>query len=53
MRAWTTKDRSAAGHVGDPSVATAAKGETLLAAFTADAINLLERVAGWSGRGWN
>ncbi len=53
LRAWTTKDRSAAGHVGTPAVATAAKGEVLLSAFAADAIHLLRRVADWSGRGWN
>ena len=44
-RAWITKDRSAVGHLGNPTVATAAKGETLLKLFTADVVNLLKRVA--------
>ena len=43
QRAWTTKDRSAAGHIGNPRVATAAKGETLLALFTADVVDILRR----------
>ena len=32
------------GHIGDPRVATAAKGETLLKLFTADVVNLLTRL---------
>ncbi len=43
-RAWITKDRSTAGHIGNPSAATAAKGETLLRLFAADVVTLLERV---------
>jgi creatinine amidohydrolase len=50
-RAWTTKDRSTAGHIGNPRVASAAKGEKLLALFTADVVNLLERVIAQRG-GW-
>jgi creatinine amidohydrolase len=53
QRAWTTKDRSTAGHIGNPSVASAAKGETLLKLFTADVINLLERVLAWNGDRWS
>jgi creatinine amidohydrolase len=48
--AWTTKDRSAAGHIGNPAIATAKKGETLLAVFTQDVVGLLERVIEWDGR---
>ena len=51
-RAWTTKDRSAAGHIGNPRIATAAKGETLFKAFSADVVNLLERVIQWDGSRW-
>jgi creatinine amidohydrolase len=51
-RAWTTKDRSQAGHIGNPSAATAAKGETLLALFAADLVNLLERVIRADGGSW-
>jgi creatinine amidohydrolase len=50
-RAWITKDRSAVGHLGNPRVATAAKGETLLKLFTADVVDLLNRVADWRGGG--
>ncbi len=48
-RAWTTKDRSPIGHIGNPRVASAAKGETLLRLFTADVVGLLERVQAWDG----
>ena len=51
-RAWTTKDRSAAGHIGNPSAAAKAKGETLLNLFTADVVQLLQRVLDWNGQGW-
>ena len=40
--AWTTKDRSQVGHIGDPRTATAAKGETLFRVFAADVIRLIE-----------
>ena len=49
QRAWTTKDRSAAGHIGTPAVASARKGEALLNLFTADVVNLLQRVVEWNG----
>jgi creatinine amidohydrolase len=51
-RAWTTKDRSQAGHIGNPRIANAAKGETLLKVFSADVVNLLERVIRWDGSRW-
>jgi creatinine amidohydrolase len=52
-RAWTTKDRTAPGHLGDPRAATAEKGEALFQHFTAGAIALLERVLAWDGKSWN
>lgn len=51
-RGWTTRDRSAIGHIGNPSVASAAKGEALLKVFTADVVMLLERMLDWNGRTW-
>jgi creatinine amidohydrolase len=53
QRAWTTKDRSAAGHIGSPAVASARKGELLLEVFTADVVSLLKRVVEWNGSRWN
>lgn len=50
QQAWTTKDRSAAGHIGNPAVASAAKGRVLLDVFTADVVRLLERVVKSDGR---
>jgi creatinine amidohydrolase len=52
-RGWITKDRTAPGHIGDPRQATAAKGETLFAVFTADVVALLERVLKWDGESWD
>jgi len=52
-RGWITKDRSTAGHIGNPRVASAAKGETLLGLFTADVVNLLERAIAWNGGRWS
>ena len=52
-RAWTTKDRTVPGHVGEPQCATAAKGEALFQAFTNGAADLLERVLSWDGARWN
>ncbi|MGD9723178.1 MAG: creatininase family protein [Pirellulales bacterium] len=51
-RAWTTKDRSAVGHIGNPRVASAAKGETLLRLFTDDLVALLRRTIDWNGSRW-
>ncbi|MEX2111541.1 MAG: hypothetical protein WD845_00045, partial [Pirellulales bacterium] len=48
-RAWTTKDRTSVGHIGNPRVASAAKGEKLLAVFTADLVTLLQKVAAHEG----
>ncbi len=52
-RAWITKDRTETGHIGDPSQATAEKGETIFTTFAADVVKLLERVIRWDGREWN
>jgi creatinine amidohydrolase len=52
-RAWITKDRTTTGHIGDPQLATAEKGEALFRVFTDDVAGLLERVLRWDGRSWN
>lgn len=52
-RAWTTHDRTATGHIGNPAIATAEKGETLLKLFTQDVVNLLRRVIDWNGSPWS
>jgi creatinine amidohydrolase len=52
-RGWITKDRSAAGHIGSPQLATAEKGEAIFQTFTEDVVNLLERVVRWDGKSWN
>ena len=51
-RGWTTKDRTAPGHIGSPQFATADKGEALFQTFSGDVVGLLERVIGWDGRSW-
>lgn len=52
-RGWTMPDRSAPGHVGKPSAATAEKGESLLDRFSADVVSLLGRVVTWDGSSWD
>jgi creatinine amidohydrolase len=52
-RAWTTRDRSAPGHIGNPRAASAEKGEALFTAFTNGAVAFLERVIAWDGRSWD
>lgn len=52
-RAWTTKDRSEPGHIGDPRFATAEKGETIFSVFAADVVAMLERVIAWDGKSWS
>jgi creatinine amidohydrolase len=51
-RGWTTKDRSAAGHIGVPRAASADKGRKLLDRFSGDLVRLLARVVEWDGRGF-
>src|SRR5205807_9175008 len=46
-RAWITKDRSEPGHIGDPSQATAEKGETIFRVFSADVVKFMQRVIAW------
>jgi len=53
FRAWITKDRTVPGHIGDPQLATAEKGEALFSVFTAGAISLVNRVLQWDGISWN
>ena len=52
-RAWITKERTEAGHIGDPRPATAEKGEALFRVFSDDVVALLEKVISWDGKGWN
>jgi creatinine amidohydrolase len=52
-RGWTTRDRSAPGHIGHPQAATADKGEALLSRFAEDTVSLLDRVLAWDGHSWN
>jgi creatinine amidohydrolase len=51
-RGWTTRDRTAPGHIGDPRAATAEKGEALFRAFSGGVIDLLSRAAAWKGTPW-
>lgn len=53
QRAWITKDRSEPGHIGQPHLATAEKGEILFQAFARDVVALLQRVLDWDGREWD
>ena len=50
---WITKERSAAGHIGDPRHATPQKGQTLFRMFSQDVVTFLERVIAWDGRSWD
>jgi creatinine amidohydrolase len=52
-RGWITRERTAAGHIGDPGKATADKGEVLFRAFSGDVIAFLERMIAWDGSSWN
>jgi creatinine amidohydrolase len=53
FRAWTTKDRTSAGHLGSPQLANPEKGENLFRVFSDDVVRLLERVIRWDGKSWN
>ena len=50
---WITKERTTPGHIGDPRLATATKGETLFRIFSHDVVAFLERVIAWDGRSWD
>lgn len=52
-RAWITKERSEPGHIGQPHLASAEKGEILFRAFASDVVALLRRVIDWDGREWD
>jgi len=52
QRAWTIPDRTIAGHVGEPKVATAEKGEQLLQLFSEGFVQLMQRVIRWDGKSW-
>ncbi len=52
-RGWITRDRSEAGHIGYPNLATAEKGERLLQGFAEDVVAFLERVLRWDGKTWD
>ncbi len=52
-RGWTTKDRTARGHIGSPCNATADKGEHLFAEFSGGVIRFLDEVLAWDGGAWN
>jgi creatinine amidohydrolase len=49
-RAWITKDRTQAGHIGWPHLASAEKGELLFTTFSADVIRWVERIIAWDGK---
>ena len=48
-RGWITKDRTEAGHIGDPRQASAEKGELLFRLFAEDVTAFLQRVIDWDG----
>jgi creatinine amidohydrolase len=52
-RGWITKDRTTTGHIGNPRIASAEKGESLFRTFTADVVAYLQRVIAWDGASWN
>lgn len=51
-RGWTTRDRTVPGHIGEPRLATADKGERLFQMFAAEVATFLQRVAAWDGTAW-
>jgi len=52
-RGWTMPDRSASGHIGDPSKASAEKGAALFDMFTRDVTAMIERMLAWDGASWS
>jgi len=52
-RGWTTKDRTAPGHIGQPRAATVEKGEALFQSFSVGVIKFLEQVIAWDGHSWH
>jgi creatinine amidohydrolase len=51
-RGWITKERSTLGHIGQPHLATAEKGEALFATFSQDVQHMLQRIIAWDGHSW-
>ena len=51
-RGWTTKDRTEPGHIGQPGLATAEKGESLFQTFSDGVVRFLEQVIAWDGQSW-
>ncbi|MFO0935864.1 MAG: creatininase family protein [Gemmataceae bacterium] len=51
-RAWITKDRTGPGHIGQPHLASAEKGELLFEMFSNDVTTWLERIVNWDGQSW-
>jgi creatinine amidohydrolase len=52
-RAWITKDRSTPGHIGNPGLASAEKGEVLFRGFSQNLVTFMERVIAWDGKSWD
>jgi creatinine amidohydrolase len=52
-RGWITRERTGPGHIGQPHLASAEKGETLFRVFVDDVAALIERVIRWNGSSWN
>ncbi len=52
-RGWTMRDRSNPGHIGNPAVATAEKGEALFEVFSLGVADYLDRIVNWNGEGWD
>ena len=52
-RGWITRERTKPGHIGDPQLATADKGETLFRVFSDDVAAMLDRILAWDGKSWN
>ena len=50
-RGWTTRERSATGHIGSPELANPEKGEHLFSVFSDGVAQFLGRMRGWSGEG--
>lgn len=53
QRAWIIPDRTATGHIGAASAATAEKGEQLFELFSGGVVSMLQRVINWDGKSWD
>lgn len=51
-RGWVTQDRSQVGHIGWPHLASEEKGEHLLATFSQQVGDWVQRVVDWDGNSW-